>query len=78
MRGDAWGERADRVVVHGIIWQWDFENKMWESGPWQLWYRPLMGWALRNPDDYIQELYVSSRYDAMQEAAFWIGLALGS
>jgi len=78
MRGNEWDVRADRVLVNGILWIWDFDLKMWVSGTWRLWYSPSMGWALRYPDDYIQQIHVPYRYDAMQEAAFWIGLALGS
>jgi len=78
MRGNAWDEKADRVVVYGILWIWDSDAKTWKSGAWRLWYSPDTGWALKHPDDYIQQLHVPYRYDAMQEAAFWIGLALGS
>jgi hypothetical protein len=74
--GTAWDERADQVPVYGILWKWDRELCMWMSGAWRLWYNRNTGWMLRYPDDYIQELHVDNRYDAMREAAMWIGLAL--
>jgi hypothetical protein len=74
--GRAWDERADRVPVNGILWIWDYELKMWVSGAWRLWYNRSTGWMLRYPDDYIQELHVADRYEAMKESSMWIGLAL--
>jgi hypothetical protein len=76
MRGDSWDERVNQVPSYGILWFWDKELSMWISGAWRLWYNRSTGWMLRYPDDYIQELHVDNRYDAMKEAAFWIGLAL--
>jgi hypothetical protein len=74
--GKAWDERADKVPMNGILWQWDRDLSMWISGAWRLWYNRSTGWMLRYPDDYIQELHVGTRYDAMREASMWIGLAL--
>jgi len=76
MYGYSWSEKNKQWAEAGIIWNWDDDLTMWRSGAWRLWYNRSTGWMLRYPDDYIQELHVDNRYDAMREAAFWIGLAL--
>jgi hypothetical protein len=68
--------RAEHWYESGICWEWDYDLLVWKSGPWRLWYSRESGWLLRYPDDSIQTLHVSSRYDAMREAAWWINLAV--
>jgi hypothetical protein len=78
MRGHVWDVRGDTVVSHGILWRWRHDLRAWCSGEWRLWYDQGEGWLLRHPDGYLQLVHVASRYEAKREAAFWIGLALGS
>jgi hypothetical protein len=68
--------RAEHWYEMGLCWTWDYDLNMWRSGAWRLWYNKGTGWMLRYPDDSIQVLHVEYRYNAMQEAAFWINLAL--
>jgi hypothetical protein len=68
--------KAEHWYESGICWTWDYDLTMWRSGAWRLWYNQSRGWMLRYPDDSIQTLHVTSRYDAMREAAWWINLAV--